>query len=126
MEEEFENNDLQQLKPWDKKPLSKRIPWTIIRKSIVFIGVAILLLCPVVFFGIITFLSKNGARSPEEEAIILTQLLTFIGWLTCEIGLILSKTSKTVNIISRIAIYLYIILGQLLLGIVKILSAPWP
>jgi hypothetical protein len=125
-EQKNESNSLQQLKPWHKKPLSKRIPWTIIRKSIVFIGVAILLLCPVVFFCIIAFLPKKGVRSPEEEAIILTQLLTFIGWLTCEIGLILSKTSRTVNIISRIAIYLYIVLGQLLLGIVKMFSAPWP
>ncbi len=122
MEEEFENNDLQQLKPWDKKPLSKRIPWTIIRKSIVFIGVAILLLCPVVFFGIIAFLSKKGNQTPEEEATRWVYTLTFWGWIFSEVGLILSKARPIIQILARISIYLYIILGLLLLGIINAFS----
>lgn len=125
-EQENESNSLQQLKPWDKRPLSKRIPWAIIRKSIVFIGVAILLLCPIVFFAVIAFLSKKGDQTPEEEATRWAFTLTFWGWIFSEVGLILSKARPIIQILARISIYLYIILGIVLLGIINAFSHMGP
>ena len=115
----IQNDGSQTQHPCDKKSLSKRTSWYIFRKSIVFIGVTILLLCPVVFFSIISFLTKKGDQTPEEEATKWAFILTFWGWLISEIGLILSKPSAIVQILARIAIYLYIVLGLVLLLVIN-------
>jgi hypothetical protein len=123
----IQNEDSQDQHSLDKKPLLKRKSCYIFRKSIVFIGVTILLLCPVIFFRIIVFLANKGDETPEQEAIKWALGLTLTGWLISEIGLIISKPSAIVQILARIAIYLYVFIGLVLLGIIKIASeGRWP
>ena len=103
----IQNDDSQNQHPWDKKPLSNRTSCYIFRKSIVFLGIVILLLNPVVFYVILVIIRSEPT---DNKAIIGASIFLFIGWLISEIGLILSKASKVVQILLRVVIYLYILL----------------
>jgi hypothetical protein len=101
-------------RPWDEKPL-----WTIIKNSIIFLGVILLLISPVVFLYTARG-SQHGMVSGDVtiKSIHWTLKFIFFGWLISEIGLITAKISRVVKIFVRISIYTYILIGLVLLGIV--------